>query len=137
MEIGRKLAGKRVRCVECGAMTDVPRPGGRRKYTEEEKAFLRSVTEKAEHEQLERERRDDENHPIRPLARGRLWGQDVGMIGGIIMMIVGMIWFVGGLLFLNRLFYFAPVLVVGGVVAVVRGIVNWQPGRKKRRRRRR
>src|SRR5262249_55046845 len=137
MEISRKMAGKRVRCVECGALTDVPRPGARREYTEEQKEFLRSVMEKADREQLEKERRDDENHPIRPIARGRILGKDVGMIGGIIMMIVGLVWLVSGLLFLNRLFYFAPILFIGGVVAAVRGIVNLPAGGKKRKRRQR
>src|SRR5437763_15952823 len=92
MEISRKMAGKRVQCVECGVIIDVPRPGGRREYNAEEKEFLRSVTEKADREEHEKERRDDENQPSIPIARGRCRGKDVGMTGGILLMLVGAVW---------------------------------------------
>src|SRR5262249_41426088 len=99
MEISPKMAGKRVRCVECDALADVPQPGKRRKYTEEEKAFLRSTMEKADRELEEEERKEAEDsrpHVYVSTASGSLWGAEVSLSGGIVMILVAVAWFVGG-----------------------------------------
>jgi hypothetical protein len=139
MEIGRKMAGKRVRCVKCGEKTDVPMPAKRRKYTEEEKELLHSVKEKAARAMREEEEREAENshsHLYVSTAKGRFWGAEVSLIGGIIMIIAAIAWFIGGL-FADRIFFYPPFMFIGGVVAVVRGCMNLGGRRKKRKRRRR
>ncbi len=48
-------------------------------------------------------------------------GWDAGMMGGLLMMVIGGVWFVGGLFF-GILFYYAPILFIIGLVGFVRGL---------------
>ena len=48
-------------------------------------------------------------------------GWDAGMLGGLVMMLIGGVWFFGGLFF-GIIFYYAPILFLIGLVGFVRGL---------------
>jgi hypothetical protein len=48
-------------------------------------------------------------------------GFDAGMLGGLIMMVLGGVWFVAGLYF-GLIFWYAPILCIIGLVGFVRGM---------------
>ena len=41
--------------------------------------------------------------------------------GGVVMIVVSIAWFVGGLLWLNRIFFYPPVLLILGIAAIIKG----------------
>jgi hypothetical protein len=41
--------------------------------------------------------------------------------GGVVMIVVAIVWFVSGLLWLNRIFFYPPVLLILGIAAIVKG----------------
>lgn len=47
-------------------------------------------------------------------------GMKKGIAGGIVMIVLALVWFFGGLA-LDRIFFYPPVLLILGIVAVVRG----------------
>ncbi len=40
---------------------------------------------------------------------------------GIVMIVAAIVWFVGGLLWLNRVFFYPPVLLILGIAAIYKG----------------
>jgi hypothetical protein len=48
-------------------------------------------------------------------------GWDAGMMGGLLMMVIGAVWFFGGLAF-GLIFWYAPILFVIGLVGFIRGM---------------
>ena len=40
---------------------------------------------------------------------------------GFVMIVVAIAWFVGGLLWLNRIFFYPPVLLILGIAAIYKG----------------
>lgn len=48
-------------------------------------------------------------------------GWDAGMVGGLVMMLIGGVWFFGGLA-VGYIFFYAPILFVIGLVGFVRGL---------------
>jgi hypothetical protein len=40
---------------------------------------------------------------------------------GFVMIIAAIAWFVGGLLWLNRIFFYPPVLLILGIAAIIKG----------------
>lgn len=51
-------------------------------------------------------------------------GWDSGMVGGLIMMLIAVVWFFGGLLLFGWIFYFPPILFIIGLIGFVRGLVT-------------
>jgi predicted lipid-binding transport protein (Tim44 family) len=49
-------------------------------------------------------------------------GWDAGMLGGLLMMLIGGVWFVAGLVLIDRIFIYAPILFIIGLVGFVRGL---------------
>ncbi|HZT80354.1 MAG TPA: hypothetical protein VFA26_09035 [Gemmataceae bacterium] len=49
---------------------------------------------------------------------------NAGVLGGVIMCVIAVVWLVLGLM-VGYLFYYPPVLFVVGVIAIVVGVVNW------------
>jgi hypothetical protein len=135
MEISRKMAGKPVRCVKCGAVAEVPKPRERRQHTEEEQALLHRIKQKVDRDEQEKEKTDAENAQFVLPKIGWFGSPDAGMIGGSIMIVVAVVWFVWGLS-VDRFFYYPPVLLVVGIVAIVRGIIIRVRGSKRRKRKR-
>lgn len=80
----------------------------------------------------ERPRDDDDDGPPRPRRRPRpapqrpqrdSWGINAGVGGGLLMMLIAVVWFVAGL-FAGIIFYYPPILFIIGLVAFFRGLVN-------------
>jgi hypothetical protein len=44
-----------------------------------------------------------------------------GVLGGMIMILIALVWFFGGLA-VDRIFFYPPVLLIIGVVAIIKGI---------------
>jgi|ERR1700722_2416697 len=49
---------------------------------------------------------------------------NAGVLGGLAAMVGAVIWFVVGLIALDRIFFYPPILFVLGLVAMIKGIVN-------------
>lgn len=45
-----------------------------------------------------------------------------GIIGGSLAIVAAIVWFFGALIYLDRIFFYPPILLVVGIVALVRGI---------------
>jgi len=50
----------------------------------------------------------------------RAW--DKGAVGGLIMMAIAVVWFFAGLILIDRIFFYPPILFVFGLVGFLRGI---------------
>ena len=48
-------------------------------------------------------------------------GMKKGVLGGMIMILIALVWFFGGLA-VDRIFFYPPVLLIIGVVAIIKGI---------------
>jgi hypothetical protein len=68
------------------------------------------------------------NNPNRPASGGAFSmeksGLDAGILGGIGLMILSVVWFFGALFFLNTIFFYPPILFIVGLIAMVRGFIN-------------
>ncbi len=73
----------------------------------------------------------EEHDPVQSAKRG----VDKGVLGGLAMMVIAVVWFFAGLQFLNRIFFYPPILFVIGLVAFVKGLAtgNIAGGNKKYR----
>jgi hypothetical protein len=60
------------------------------------------------------------------IANGDMWKAAIAIVGSIV-------WFVVGIAFLDRIFYYPPILFIVGVVALIRGILKQKEEGKKRR----
>jgi hypothetical protein len=49
---------------------------------------------------------------------------DKGALAGVLMMVIAVVWFVCGLIFLNRIFFYPPILFVIGVIAFIKGLTS-------------
>ncbi len=59
-------------------------------------------------------------------------GMNSGIGGGIVLIALSIAWFVFGLFSMNRIFFYPPVLLVIGIIAIVRG-ANKQTHKKQLR----
>ena len=133
MEIHRKMVGKKVRCVECGARAQVPDPSAQRQRTDEENEYVRRIMDKADQEHHEREKRDAES-PLINLQIGWLGRSDVGFAGGAVMITGAVLWFAAGLSF-GRIFFYPVILLVLGIVSIVNALITFTRLRSLRKRR--
>jgi len=49
---------------------------------------------------------------------------DKGALAGVLMIVIAVVWFVCGLIFLDRLFFYPPILFVIGVIAFIKGLTS-------------
>lgn len=70
-------------------------------------------------------RRDDYDDPAprKHLEEGWFGNTNGGILGGVLMMIIAIVWFVGGL-FAGYIFYYPPILLIVGMVAVGKGLFS-------------
>jgi len=71
---------------------------------------------------------DDADRPIRrppppPKPKGEFGSINAGVGGGILMMVIAIVWFVLGLIF-GWIFYYPPILFIIGLVAFIKGLVT-------------
>ena len=55
--------------------------------------------------------------------RGWFGSLNAGMVGGLLMMLIAVVWFVVGLA-VGFIFFYPPILFVIGFIALVRGLIN-------------
>ena len=46
-----------------------------------------------------------------------------GVLGGLILILIAVVWFFGGLA-IDRIFYYPPVLLIIGIVAIIKGVLE-------------
>jgi predicted Zn finger-like uncharacterized protein len=49
---------------------------------------------------------------------------DAGLLGGIGLMVLSVVWFFGGLMLIDRIFIYPPILFIIGFVACIRGVIG-------------
>src|SRR5262245_9080026 len=102
----------------------------RRQAEERERREQRREEHREEKRQRKRERQEDVRRQDRlNRARvadggGRTFGtSQAGVIGGIVMILVAVVWFVLGLK-AGYIFFYPPILAVLGIAAIIKGIVS-------------
>lgn len=57
-------------------------------------------------------------YPTAPQPQGQFWSS---LLGGIALMVIAVVWFVGGLFF-DIIFFYPPILFIIGMVAAIKGL---------------
>jgi hypothetical protein len=144
LRVKDELAGRRARCPKCSSILTVPNP-----HIESDPADV-SFTDTpndAEKEPVCDEPEAPASTAItdRPLYRGstpvkkrlpisKRKGKKEGrrppmlfingeVATGVVMIVASIAWFVGGLVWLHRLFFYPPILLVLGIAAIYKGFV--------------
>lgn len=144
LKVKDELAGKKIRCPACQDILTVPAKKNKVEEVEleviddedEEEAPPRRSAVQAEPPEAKSARRrpvEDEEPPPRrrskpsrdirrraPASRSGFGSINAGVIGGILMMVIAVIWFVVGLAG-GIIFFYPPILFVIGIIAVVKG----------------
>jgi hypothetical protein len=142
LRVKDELAGSKVRCPKCSSILTVPKPD-----IEHDAANV-SVVDVPTDAQKEPDREELEmqastaitDQPLyrapAPVKKRRLaskrerkkesWRPPLVFInaevtGGLVIIVVAIAWFVGGLVWLNRIFFYPPVLLILGIAAIVKG----------------
>ena len=58
-----------------------------------------------------------------PPQRGGFGTANAGIVGGLIMMLLAVVWFVGGLM-VNIIFFYPPILFIIGLIAFIKGLTS-------------
>jgi hypothetical protein len=95
---------------------------------EEERARRRREQEREEERRRERRRegaRREERRkgPRVAFSEGWFGSTNSGVVGGVLMIVIAVVWFGLGLL-ANRIFFYPPILAVIGIASIVKGIAN-------------
>ena len=138
----QNLAGRTIRCRVCGNRLRVPRP----ELIEDEEPLTVLPADTSAEEEM-REAVTEVVPPPRPIVRsvrklplsarpvrrrrrstpvfeqGWFGGSNVGVIGGLLMIVIAIVWFVVGLA-VGYIFFYPPVLLVIGIIAVVKGLAG-------------
>jgi hypothetical protein len=130
------LAGKKIRCADCAELIKVPLP-----VADNDAEFdVFAVQEPAAGDGDESEpslpprtkRRSNtttrdvtSDQPARQklLKKGWFESTNGGVLGGVLMILIAVVWFVAGLA-AGRIFFYPPILLIIGIVAVIKGLFN-------------
>src|SRR5262245_47280550 len=138
-----ELAGKVIRCPQCQAELTVPAapsvpapqpvldvlPDGSAADPLADRA--EEPTAAAPRPRRRMDLRDESLAPPKPTAAqsGTGFGTiNAGVAGGLLLMVVAVVWFVSALIFADRFFFYPPILFVVGLIAVIRGLVKGREG---------
>src|SRR5262249_38735463 len=69
-------------------------------------------------------RERSERVPRVAFERGWFGNVNGGIAAGVLMMIIAVAWFVAGIVWANRIFFYPPILFVIGIVAIVKGLMG-------------
>ena len=121
-------AGRRVRCSECKAVSTVPLSLDDPPKPAAPVRFVNGRPAPAEEPQpADAGDPFDFTTPDESAKKGKsLEGQMVngGVLGGIVMMLIAVVWFVVGIVALDMIYFYPPILFVVGIVAIVRGLME-------------
>jgi hypothetical protein len=98
----------------------------RRREREEEREREAEREERRLLKQHRRESRRDATRHSQPrvsFERGWLGSMNAGIVGGLLMILIAIVWFVVGLAF-GIIFFYPPILAVIGVIAIIKGAVD-------------
>jgi hypothetical protein len=70
----------------------------------------------------DRERRQGRQKKV-AFEEGWFRSVNAGWAGGLLMILIAVVWFVGGLA-IGRIFFYPPVLFVIGIIAIAKGALN-------------
>jgi hypothetical protein len=61
-----------------------------------------------------------------PVAFEKGWfgSTNAGVAGGVLMILIAVAWFVAGLYYANRIYFYPPILLVIGIAAIVKGLLG-------------
>jgi hypothetical protein len=146
------LVGKKAKCPACGVIHNIPKPEyevveeeevfdaepvepeeritPRRSRTREDASFPAPAPRRTEHvpERRPRKRkrrriqREEEDSGV-VLARGWFGNINAGVVGGVLMILVALVWFVVGLAG-GIIFFYPPILAVIGFAAIIKGAMS-------------
>lgn len=130
------FAGKKIRCKDCNEVLDVPAEEAAAEAEGDDFDQLMKFGRQQEQSQASlpprlkprrkparRDDYDDEPAPRKHLEEGWFGNTNGGILGGVLMIIVAIVWFVGGL-FAGYIFYYPPILLIVGMVAIGKGIFS-------------
>ena len=136
-----ELAGKLIRCPECQAELTVPAAPSAPHHASEpvldvlpvavgDPFAARAEEAPAPAPRRRLDLRDESLAPPKPsAAKGGtgFGGINAGVGGGLLMMVIAVVWFVLGLL-ADRIFFYPPILLVIGLIAFIRGLAKGGDG---------
>jgi hypothetical protein len=185
LRVKDELAGRKVKCPECGGVLIVPRPAPeeeeqgllpledapeekesrpdpdemvqtaprparrpardeddededderstcervrRREARAEEREERRREADREQRRLLKQHRKESRRDSVRYVdsgrpSRGWLGGVNAGVVGGLVMILIAVVWFVAGLA-VGIIFFYPPILAVIGVIAIIKGCVS-------------
>ena len=56
------------------------------------------------------------------------WGINAGIGGGLLLMLLAVVWFFGALFLADRIFFYPPIMFIIGVIAFIKGLVKAASG---------
>jgi hypothetical protein len=147
-----ELAGKKIRCPKCAGVLTVPAIDDDRGSEPEvldvlpsdsprEQFMARRRTSVRTPEPQQEEERSPPRAPTKKASRpkrksgerrrqrgvvfeeGWFGSLNAGIVGGILMMLIAIVWFVVGLMF-GILFFYPPILLVIGAIALIKGLAS-------------
>lgn len=127
---------KKIRCKDCNEVLDVPaeEPAGDAggddfdqlmKFGRHQEQSQAALPPRVKRRPKPARRDDDYDDPAprKHLNEGWFGNTNGGILGGVLMMIIAIVWFVGGL-FAGYIFYYPPILLIVGMVAVGKGLFS-------------
>jgi hypothetical protein len=63
-----------------------------------------------------------------PQEAGDGWGINAGIGGGVLLMLGAVLWFVLGIILLDRIFFYPPIMFIIGIIAFGRGLMRTAGG---------
>jgi hypothetical protein len=109
--------------VKEAIQTEVPevRPAPRRHSEEEIAPRPRAHDDRPSKRRPKLRREDSRSGPSVAFEPGWFGSINSGVIGGLLMMLIAVVWFVLGLA-AGRIFFYPPILFVIGIVSIVKGL---------------
>ncbi len=138
------FAGRRVRCPNCSSILTIPEP--ETEYVAGDVVFAETPGDvEKEPESKESEVPAPPTVVDRPLIRAprlakkrrssskrkrerQSWGLPIVLeqhvIGGLLMIVIAIVWFVAGLIWLKRIYFYPPILLIIGIGTVIWGFMG-------------
>jgi hypothetical protein len=130
------LAGKKVRCADCAELIKVPLQEADVDAEFDEFGPLQPAADDREESEpalpprvkrrsktAERDRRSERPARKKVLEKGWFENTNGGALGGVLMMLIAVVWFVAGLA-AGRIFFYPPILLIIGFVAFCKGLFS-------------
>ena len=145
LEVNDDLAGRKVRCPKCSFILSVAKPdieaehgaadvsvAGTPSDADKELDWHKpdspastALTDRPPHRAPApvKKRRPASKRQRKKESRRRIVGVSINaeVATGLVMIVVAIAWFIGGLLWLHRVFFYPPILAILGIAAIIKG----------------